>query len=245
MGTKAELQLTDMAEVLQGDWVLLGRQLGLKELDLHNIAKDYSYVSEQALVMLHLWIHEKKGDACGNDLERALRKIDREDVIQRCMYNIEEVKDEKEREIALRQIDRTLSDVDIRDLETPKTQQLKDQLERNASLDVDFDEQDLMKESESIQGSGSEKGSTKDLTQAPINEDIISAEHKPKDDGIVLEEIIKEIEVSKVEGMDDRASLSSEEGFIIHGGKKDSVIKKGYAAPSYASPLSAQDEDLT
>merc|ERR1712142_820202 len=174
MGTKAELQLTDMAEVLQGDWVLLGRQLGLKELDLHNIAKDYSYVSEQALVMLHLWIHEKKGDACGNDLERALRKIDREDVIQRCMYNIEEVKDEKEREIALRQIDRTLSDVDIRDLETPKTQQLKDQLERNASLDVDFDEQDLMKESESIQGSGSEKGSTKDLTQDENDDSLIT-----------------------------------------------------------------------
>ena len=41
----------------------------------------------------------------GNELERALRKIGREDVIRKCMYNIEEVTDEVERAVAKVHID--------------------------------------------------------------------------------------------------------------------------------------------
>lgn len=44
--------------------------------------------------------------ACaGNELERALRKIGREDVIRKCMYNIEDVTDEVERAVAKVHID--------------------------------------------------------------------------------------------------------------------------------------------
>ena len=41
----------------------------------------------------------------GNELERALRKIGREDVINKCMYNVEEVTDELERAVAKEQLD--------------------------------------------------------------------------------------------------------------------------------------------
>ena len=41
----------------------------------------------------------------GNELERALRKIGREDVIRKCMYNVEEVTDVTERNIAQCQMD--------------------------------------------------------------------------------------------------------------------------------------------
>ena len=41
----------------------------------------------------------------GNDLERGLRKINREDVIRKCMYNIEEVTDEMEMAAAKVQLD--------------------------------------------------------------------------------------------------------------------------------------------
>ena len=44
-------------------------------------------------------------DSLGNELERALRKIGREDVIRKCMYNIEEVTDEVERAVAKVHID--------------------------------------------------------------------------------------------------------------------------------------------
>ncbi len=43
--------------------------------------------------------------AAGNELERALRKIGREDVIRKCMYNIEDVTDEMERAVAKVHID--------------------------------------------------------------------------------------------------------------------------------------------
>ena len=36
----------------------------------------------------------------GNELERALRKIGREDVIHKCMYNVSEVTDDIEKAVA-------------------------------------------------------------------------------------------------------------------------------------------------
>ena len=46
----------------------------------------------------------------GNELERALRKIGREDVIRKCMYNVEEVMDPVERAVAKTQIDQAGDD---------------------------------------------------------------------------------------------------------------------------------------
>lgn len=37
--------------------------------------------------MLHLWVEKLGIRATGNELERALKKIGRDDVIDRCIYN--------------------------------------------------------------------------------------------------------------------------------------------------------------
>jgi ankyrin len=90
---------------LQGDWVNLAHQLGITKEEIVKIQTEYTFVSEQALVMLHLWMQKNGDKATGNNLERGLRKIGREDVIKNCMYNVEGVTDEDEREAAMMQFD--------------------------------------------------------------------------------------------------------------------------------------------
>lgn len=125
--SKAELRLTDIADTLQGDWVSLAHQLGITQEEIVKIQSEYTFVSEQALVMLHLWVQKNGENATGerqpllrdvtaallmldaflpgNDLERGLRKIGREDVIKNCMYNVEEVTDDVEKAAAKMQLD--------------------------------------------------------------------------------------------------------------------------------------------
>ena len=98
--SKAELRLTDIAESLYGDWVRLARQLSITESEVAKIRSDYTYVGEQALVMLHLWVQKSGNRASGNDLQRALQRICRDDVVQKCMYNIVPVTDVVEKAVA-------------------------------------------------------------------------------------------------------------------------------------------------
>ena len=50
--------------------------------------------------MLHLWIERNKDAATGNQLERALKAIGRDDIIQRCIYTYKEVTDVTEMRVA-------------------------------------------------------------------------------------------------------------------------------------------------
>ena len=102
---KAELQLTDIADAVQDDWVALARQLGLSDEEIVTISTDYTYSSEQALVMLHLWVDRFGADATGNELQRALRRIGRQDVTTTCMSSVRVVTDEREWKAAQQQLD--------------------------------------------------------------------------------------------------------------------------------------------
>jgi len=55
----------------------------------------------KALVVLHKWIEKNKENATGNELERALQRINREDIVNQCMHNVEEVTSEEEKQQAL------------------------------------------------------------------------------------------------------------------------------------------------
>ena len=55
----------------------------------------------KALVVLHKWIEKNKENATGNELERALQRINREDIVNQCMHNVEEVTSEDEKQQAL------------------------------------------------------------------------------------------------------------------------------------------------
>jgi hypothetical protein len=52
------------------------------------------------MVMLRFWLNLEGNRATGNALERALRKCDREDVVNKCMFNVELVTDEMEQSAA-------------------------------------------------------------------------------------------------------------------------------------------------
>ena len=45
--SKAQLRLTDIAEYLEGDWVILAKQLGITGDEIKKIQSEYSYVVEQ------------------------------------------------------------------------------------------------------------------------------------------------------------------------------------------------------
>lgn len=78
----------------------------------------------------------------GNALEKALRKIGRDDIVNRCIYNVELVTDDLEKAVAKTQLDQSGFD-NLRDeLGADST---RNTLQRDTSLDVSFDEQDLMK----------------------------------------------------------------------------------------------------
>ena len=98
--SKAELWLTDIADSLHEDWMRLAQELGVAERDVRRIQGEYADVSEQALVMLHLWVQKFAEKATGNELERAMTRIQREDIVKKCMYNIEEVTDAVEKAAA-------------------------------------------------------------------------------------------------------------------------------------------------
>ena len=55
----------------------------------------------QALIVLHMWVEKNREHATGNELERALKRIDRTDIITSCMHSVEEVTDENEKRHAL------------------------------------------------------------------------------------------------------------------------------------------------
>lgn len=58
--------------------------------------------------MLHLWVQQKKNLATGNELERALNRIDREDVVLKSMRNLQPVTDEQEIRTAMMSIEQGL-----------------------------------------------------------------------------------------------------------------------------------------
>lgn len=98
--------MTDIADAVQKDWSILAAQLGIPQADINTIQTDFEADSERALVALHIWVQSAGVTrATGNDLERALEAIGRNDVIQKCMYNVKEVTDVAEKAVARSYLD--------------------------------------------------------------------------------------------------------------------------------------------
>jgi hypothetical protein len=75
-------------------------QSGSNVLKISSAQKYILFVGQQAMVMLRFWLNLEGNRATGNALERALRKCDREDVVNKCMFNVELVTDEMEKSTA-------------------------------------------------------------------------------------------------------------------------------------------------
>ncbi|XP_055953787.1 ankyrin-2-like isoform X16 [Argiope bruennichi] len=153
---RADLRLSDIAQGLDKDWVLLAQQLDVSENDIAQIKADTTCdQSEQALMMLRLWLQKSGSKATGNELEKGLRKINREDIIKNCMFNVELVTDDVEKAVAKVHLDQSGFDVFKEELGSSRDASMR----RGASLDISYDEQDIMKEAESAAETSSETGS--------------------------------------------------------------------------------------
>jgi ankyrin len=157
--------LSDICNLLGRDWIPLAQCLEIPDSDLNLIDNEYpDNTTQQAMVMLKLWMAQSQNKVTGknnkvkklrvflryssafidlgNALEKALRKIGRDDIVNRCIYNVELVTDDLEKAVAKTQLDQSGFD-NLRDeLGADST---RNTLQRDTSLDVSFDEQDLMK----------------------------------------------------------------------------------------------------
>ncbi|GBO45966.1 hypothetical protein AVEN_219569-1, partial [Araneus ventricosus] len=153
---RADLRLSDIAQGLDKDWVSLAQQLDVSENDIAQIQADTTCdQSEQALLMLRLWLQKSGSKATGNELEKGLRKINREDIIKNCMFNVELVTDDVEKAVAKVHLDQSGFDVFKEELGSSRDASMR----RGVSLDISYDEQDIMKEAESAAETSSETGS--------------------------------------------------------------------------------------
>lgn len=59
------MNLSDVADNVQGDWVILAQQLGITMSEINRIKTDYSTLSDQALAMLQLWVQKNRERATG------------------------------------------------------------------------------------------------------------------------------------------------------------------------------------
>ncbi|XP_008485685.1 uncharacterized protein LOC103522358 [Diaphorina citri] len=85
---RADIRLSDISNLLAGDWRLLAAELGIADDDVRAIGQEYGdNPRQQALVMLKLWMKTQGPNATGNNLEKGLRSIHREDIVNQCIYN--------------------------------------------------------------------------------------------------------------------------------------------------------------
>ncbi|KAK7789791.1 hypothetical protein R5R35_012340 [Gryllus longicercus] len=145
---RADIRLSDISNLLGADWVPLAEELTVSPSDINLIQSGYpDNVQQQAMVMLRLWLQTAGNRATGNKLEKSLRKIGREDIVNQCIFNIELVTDDMERAVAKVQLDQSGFD-NLREELGPSRDAT---LRRNTSVEGHFDESDLMKESESVE----------------------------------------------------------------------------------------------
>jgi len=132
---RADIRLSDISNMLGDNWPLLATELGILQSDISIIQSEYpSNVQRQAMVMLKLWLQTFGQQATGNSLEKALRTINREDIVNQCIHNIEIVTDDMEKAVAKVQLDQSGFDSLKEELGPSRN----DSLERKASPLANF-----------------------------------------------------------------------------------------------------------
>ncbi|XP_050687556.1 ankyrin-2-like isoform X36 [Eriocheir sinensis] len=139
---RASLRLTDISNMLGNDWVALAHELEISDSDINIIKSQYpDNAPQQAIVMLRLWMQTVGNKATGNTVGKSLRKIHREDIVKQCIYNVEVVTDDIERAMAKAHLDQSGFEAFKDELGPSRDATLN----RDVSLDVSYDEQDMMK----------------------------------------------------------------------------------------------------
>lgn len=131
---KADIRLSDICNLLGSDWDKLAKELDVPDSDINLIKSEYNdKPSHQAMVMLRLWLRQSGKQATGNNLEQALHRIKRSDIVDKCIFNLELVTDEMEKAVAKMQLDQSGFDTFKDELGPSRNTSLN----RNAKLDYD------------------------------------------------------------------------------------------------------------
>merc|ERR1711874_174496 len=172
--------------------------------------------------------------ATGNALEKGLRKINREDIVNQCIFNVELVTDDIERAMAKAHLDQSGFDA-FRDELGPSRDAT---FIRDVSMDVSYDEQDLMKrlkelkEAESAEEDDENQKSYPDKSSRghhhvadlsptyETEEKKYAGEEKIVKENLIMEEKISEEETKKREEADRLDEFAMMEEFTY---KSESV----------------------
>ncbi|XP_021936517.1 ankyrin-3-like isoform X3 [Zootermopsis nevadensis] len=147
---RADIRLSDISNLLGADWVPLAFELGISTSDVNLIKTEYpNSINQQAMVMLRLWLQSSGNKATGNTLEKGLRKIDREDIVNQCVFNVELVTDDMEKAVAKVQLDQSGFDALREELGPSRDATLRRSYNSLSPSDIDF-----MKGSESVEELG-------------------------------------------------------------------------------------------
>ncbi|XP_066256212.1 ankyrin-3-like isoform X3 [Euwallacea similis] len=105
---RADFRLSDICNLLDEDWEKLAFQLDIAPSDVELIKEEYpENCPQQATIMFRLWLRQKTNKATGNQLERALTKIGRQDIVDKCICNVEMVTDDMEKALAKVHLDQS------------------------------------------------------------------------------------------------------------------------------------------
>lgn len=105
---RADFKLSDICNLLDEDWELLASELGIPPSDIELIKEEYpDNYPQQAMIMFRLWLRQKANKATGNKLEQALNKIGRQDIVKKCICNVELVTDDMEKALAKVHLDQS------------------------------------------------------------------------------------------------------------------------------------------
>ncbi|XP_076264402.1 uncharacterized protein LOC143198798 isoform X3 [Rhynchophorus ferrugineus] len=105
---RADFRLSDICNLLDEDWEKLALEIDIPPSDIELIKEEYpENHPQQAMIMFRLWLRQKANKATGNQLELALNKIGRQDIVDQCICNVELVTDDMEKALAKIHLDQS------------------------------------------------------------------------------------------------------------------------------------------
>ncbi|KAG5900648.1 hypothetical protein JTB14_005921 [Gonioctena quinquepunctata] len=156
---RADFRLSDICNLLDDDWEKLAMELDIPPSDIELIKEEYpENHPQQAMIMFRLWLRQKANKATGNTLELALKKIGRQDIVNKCICNVELVTDDMERALAKIHLDQSGFDNLKYELGPSRDTSLR----RDAHIDNSF--RDEINRSEKSEDAQNQNLSGKDFT---------------------------------------------------------------------------------
>ncbi|XP_015113068.1 microtubule-associated protein futsch isoform X7 [Diachasma alloeum] len=149
---RATIRLTDIANLLDRDWEKLAEEMNISPGDVELIKLEHpDKPALQAATMFKIW-QANGNKATGNTLEKALNKIGREDIVKKCIFNVELVTDDVEKAVARVRLDQPGFDSLKEELGPSRDSSLRrDGTLSDRKTDLDYEEPDRMRDSESIE----------------------------------------------------------------------------------------------